>query len=35
MNSSLLSLFLPQGLLSHFEVIDLKEIGDLRTKNEA
>jgi hypothetical protein len=32
MDSSLLSLFLPTGLLFHFEVTDLKEIGDLQTK---
>jgi len=33
MNSSLLSLFLPKGLLSHFEVTDLKELEDSQTKN--
>lgn len=32
MDSSLLSLFLPKGLLSHFEVTDLKEMCDLQTK---
>ncbi|WP_375560695.1 hypothetical protein ACE193_23875 [Bernardetia sp. OM2101] len=32
MDSSLLSLFLPSGLLSHFEITDLKEIEHLQTK---
>lgn len=32
MDSSLLSLFLPKGLLSHFEVTDVKELEHSQTK---
>ena len=35
MDSSLLSLFLPTGLLSHFEVTDLKEMENLQTNKNS
>lgn len=34
MDSSLLSSFLPAGLLSHFDIVDFKELGDLKTKKD-
>ncbi|TDE05980.1 ISAon1 family transposase N-terminal region protein [Flavobacterium sandaracinum] len=34
MDFSLLSQFLPTGLLLHFDVVDFKELGDLSTKKD-
>ena len=34
MDFSILSSFLPEGLLDHFDIIDFKELGDLQTKKE-
>ena len=34
MDFSIFFLFLPQGLLSHFDIIDFKELGDLQTKKD-
>lgn len=34
MDFSIFSSFLPQGLLTHFDIIDFKELGDLQTKND-
>ena len=34
MDLSLFSSFLPEGLLTHFDIIDLKELGDLQTKKD-
>jgi hypothetical protein len=34
MDSSLLRSFLPEGLLSHFDIVDFKELGDLSTKKD-
>lgn len=34
MDLSILSSFLPEGLLDHFDVVDFKELGDLQTKKE-
>ena len=32
-NSSFIECFLPEGLLTHFEVISILELGDISTKN--
>ncbi len=34
MDFSILSSFLPFGLLAHFDVVDFKELGDLGTKKD-
>ena len=34
MNETLLSAFLPKGLLEHFDLIDFQELGDLETKKD-
>ena len=34
MNFSIFSSFLPQGLLSHFDIVDFKELGDLQTSKD-
>ncbi len=34
MESSLLCSFLPAGLLSHFDIVDFKELGDLSSKKD-
>jgi hypothetical protein len=34
MDFSIFSSFLPQGLLTHFDILDFKELGDLQTKND-
>lgn len=34
MDYSLLSSFLPDGLLSHFDIVDFKELGDIQTKKD-
>ena len=34
MDFSILSSFLPEGLLDHFDIIDFKELGDLQTKKD-
>lgn len=34
MDFSIFSSFLPQGLLTHFDIVDFKELGDLQTKND-
>lgn len=34
MESSILSQFLPEGLLDHFILVDFKELGDLNTKKD-
>jgi len=31
---SVLSSFLPEGLLGHFDIVDFKELGDLQTKKD-
>jgi len=31
---SIFSSFLPEGLLSHFDIVDFKELGDLQTKKD-
>ena len=32
LNSSFIECFLPEGLLTHFEVVDILELGDISTK---
>ena len=34
MDFSIFSSFLPDGLLSHFDIVDFKELGDLQTKKD-
>ena len=34
MDLSILSSFLPEGLLSHFDIVDFKELGDFQTKKD-
>jgi hypothetical protein len=34
MDFSIFSSFLPDGLLTHFDIVDFKELGDLQTKKE-
>ena len=34
MDFSIFSSFLPQGILTHFDIVDFKELGDLQTKND-
>lgn len=34
MDLSIFSSFLPEGLLTHFDIIDFKELGDLQTKKD-
>ena len=34
MDFSIFSSFLPEGLLTHFDIIDFKELGDLQTKKD-
>ncbi len=34
MDFSMFSCFLPEGLLSHFDIVDFKELGDLQTKKD-
>lgn len=34
MDISILCSFLPEGLLSHFDIVDFKEMGDLQTKKD-
>jgi hypothetical protein len=34
MDFSIFSSFLPVGLLSHFDIVDFKELGDLSTKKD-
>ena len=34
MDFSIFSLFLPEGLLSHFDIVDFKELADLKTKKD-
>ena len=34
MDFSIFSSFLPKGLLTHFDIIDFKELGDLQTKKD-
>ena len=34
MDFSIFSWFLPEGLLSHFDIVDFKELGDLQTKKD-
>lgn len=34
MDFSIFSSFLPEGLLSHFDIVDFKELGDLGTKKD-
>lgn len=34
MDFSILSCFLPDGLLSHFDIVDFKELCDLQTKKD-
>jgi hypothetical protein len=34
MDFSILSSFLPEGLLDHFDVVDFKELGDIQTKKD-
>jgi hypothetical protein len=34
MDFSMFSSFLPKGLLSHFDIVDFKELGDLQTKKD-
>lgn len=34
MNFTIFSCFLPEGLLSHFDIVNLKELGDLQTKKD-
>jgi hypothetical protein len=35
MDISIFSSFLPEGLLFHFDIVELKELGDLETKKIA
>ena len=34
MDFSMLSLFLPEELLLHFDIVDFKELGDIQTKKD-
>jgi hypothetical protein len=34
MDFSIFSSFLPEELLSHFDIIDFKELGDFQTKKD-
>lgn len=34
MDFSILSSFLPEGLLSHFDIVDFKELGNLQSKKD-
>ena len=34
MDFSIFSSFLPEGLLSHFDIVDFKELGDIQTKKD-
>jgi hypothetical protein len=34
MDFSIFSSFLPDGLLTHFDIVDFKELGDLQTKKD-
>ncbi len=34
MDFSIFSSFLPQGLLSHFDIVDFKELSNLQTKKD-
>jgi hypothetical protein len=34
MDFSMLSVFLPEELLSHFDIVDFKELGDIQTKKD-
>jgi zinc-finger of transposase IS204/IS1001/IS1096/IS1165 len=34
MNYPIFSSFLPEGLLFHFDIVDMKELGDLQTKKD-
>ena len=34
MDFGIFSSFLPDGLLSHFDIVDFKELGDLQTKKD-
>jgi hypothetical protein len=34
MDFSIFSSFLPEGLLTRFDIVDFKELGDLQTKND-
>jgi len=34
MDYSILSSFMPEGLLSHFDIVDFKELGYLQTKQD-
>ena len=34
MDFSIFSSFLPEGLLSHFDIVEFKELGDLQTKKD-
>jgi len=34
MNQSLLASFLPTGLLDYFDIVDFRELGDLKTKKD-
>lgn len=34
MDFSIFSFFLPEGLLTHFDIVDFKELGDLQTKKD-
>jgi hypothetical protein len=34
MDYSIFSSFLPDGLLTHFDIVDFKELGDLQTKKD-
>lgn len=34
MDFSIFSSFVPEGLLSHFDIVDFKELGDFQTKKD-
>ncbi len=34
MNFSIISSILPEGLLTHFDIVDFKELGNLQTKQD-
>ena len=34
LDKSLLSVILPEGLLDHFEIVEFKELGDIKTKKD-
>jgi hypothetical protein len=34
MNFSIFTSFMPDGLLTHFDIVDFKELGDLHTKKD-